>query len=237
MARTPSEGPLLIGAALAKACRGGRRGRCGPSRGRSARPSSSWTTSPTAKPGPAPRAAQAADLVARAARGARRRPLDRTAADALGHARRAGGSRYDSTGRPGVLRRLFRDMPDVSRRDRSTRRRARTSRRGGSSGSRTPSGSRRASATDVEDASRDPRVVGLDRPRPRLDRARGRAVEGVAELMPAEHPRSPRADERLARQVPDVARGEGFERFARRSRLGFLRVVPRVGAWDHARGP
>jgi general stress protein 26 len=86
-----------------------------------------------------------------------------------------------------------------------------------------------------EHATNDPRVsVLIDRGREWVELA-GARVEGVAELMPAEHPdlREPMSAWH-DKYRPMFATG-GFERFAKDVvALGFLRVVPAgVESWNH----
>ena len=86
-----------------------------------------------------------------------------------------------------------------------------------------------------EHAVRDPRVCVL------IDRGRdwgeltGARVEGVAELLPAEHPDLREPMSAWHDKYRTMFTGDGFERFAAGIRaLGFIRVVPaRVGSWDH----
>jgi hypothetical protein len=86
-----------------------------------------------------------------------------------------------------------------------------------------------------EHAARDPRVCVL------IDRGRdwseltGARVEGVAELLPAEHPDLREPMSSWHDKYRAMLTGDGFERFAGAiPSLGFVRVVPaRVGTWDH----
>ena len=65
----------------------------------------------------------------------------------------------------------------------------------------------------------------------------GVVVEGLAELLPAEHPSMRGPISAWHEKYRPLLAGEGFERFAEQVRgLGFLRVEPRrVLSWDHAR--
>lgn len=86
-----------------------------------------------------------------------------------------------------------------------------------------------------EHALRDPRVsILIDHGREWVELA-GVRIEGVAELMPAEHPdlRAPMSS--WHEKYRPLFGGPGFERFSEAiPQLGFLRVVPsRVEAWDH----
>ena len=94
----------------------------------------------------------------------------------------------------------------------------------------------RVGDTTWEALEHDGRDLAADRPRPGWNDLSGVRIEGVAELLPAEHP-----DLRVSRCPPGTRStgrlfaGDGFERFtAAIPKLGFLRVVPAVvDAWDH----
>jgi hypothetical protein len=60
-------------------------------------------------------------------------------------------------------------------------------------------------------------------------------IEGVAELLPAEHPDLRQPMSAWHEKYRTLFAGDGFERFtAAIPKLGFLRVVPAVvDAWDH----
>jgi len=93
----------------------------------------------------------------------------------------------------------------------------------------------RVGDTTWEDALRDPRVsVLIDRGRDWMELT-GARVEGVAELMPAEHPDLRAPMSAWHDKYRTLLAGEGFERLAVAVPiLGFLRVVPAVVAtWDH----
>jgi hypothetical protein len=86
-----------------------------------------------------------------------------------------------------------------------------------------------------ETALRDARVcVVIDRGRDWLELS-GARVEGVAELMPAEHPDLRAPMSAWHEKYRSALAGEGFERFTQAiPTLGFLRVVPAVVAtWNH----
>ena len=90
-----------------------------------------------------------------------------------------------------------------------------------------------------EQASADPRIsVLIDRGRDWMELA-GVRVEGVAELLPAEHPDLREPMSAWHEKYRSLLGGQGFERFtASVPALGFLRVTPaRVDAWDHRREP
>lgn len=95
-------------------------------------------------------------------------------------------------------------------------------------------------ATRVGDATwhaaqRDPRVsLVIDRGREWNDLS-GVRIEGVAELLPAEHPDLREPMSAWHEKYRTMFSGDGFERFASAiPALGFLRVVPAVvDAWDH----
>jgi Pyridoxamine 5'-phosphate oxidase len=63
----------------------------------------------------------------------------------------------------------------------------------------------------------------------------GVRIEGVAELLPAEHPDLRQPMSAWHEKYRTLFAGDGFERFtAAIPKLGFLRVVPAVvDAWDH----
>jgi hypothetical protein len=85
------------------------------------------------------------------------------------------------------------------------------------------------------DTSNDPRVsVLIDRGRDWIELA-GARVEGVAELLPAEHPDLRAPMSAWHDKYRSMFTGDGFERFARDvPSLGFVRVVPsRIASWDH----
>jgi hypothetical protein len=89
--------------------------------------------------------------------------------------------------------------------------------------------------TTWEDALRDPRVsVVIDRGRDWLELS-GARIEGVAELLPAEHPDLRAPMSAWHDKYRSLLAGDGFERFTIAvSTLGFLRIVPAVVAtWDH----
>ena len=89
--------------------------------------------------------------------------------------------------------------------------------------------------TTWEDALRDPRIsVVIDRGRDWLELS-GARIEGVAELLPAEHPDLRAPMSAWHDKYRPLLAGEGFERFTIAvSTLGFLRIVPAVVAtWDH----
>lgn len=86
-----------------------------------------------------------------------------------------------------------------------------------------------------ETALRDARVsVVIDRGRDWLELS-GARIDGVAELMPAEHPDLRAPMSAWHEKYRSMLAGEGFERFTRAiPTLGFLRIVPAVVAtWDH----
>ena len=93
----------------------------------------------------------------------------------------------------------------------------------------------RVGDTTWEDALRDPRVsVLIDRGRDWTELT-GARVEGVAELMPAEHPDLRAPMSAWHDKYRTLLAGDGFERLAVAVPiLGFLRVVTAVVAtWDH----
>ncbi len=95
--------------------------------------------------------------------------------------------------------------------------------------------STRTGDTTWEHASRDPRVsVVIDRGRDWVEIAGVRA-EGVAELLPAEHPDLRAPMSAWHEKYRSLLAGDGFEGITGQiPALGFLRVVPaRVDAWDH----
>jgi general stress protein 26 len=63
----------------------------------------------------------------------------------------------------------------------------------------------------------------------------GVRIEGVAELLPAEHPDLREPMSAWHEKYRTLFTGDGFERFAASTpKLGFLRIVPAVvDAWDH----
>ena len=86
-----------------------------------------------------------------------------------------------------------------------------------------------------EDAFRDARVsLVIDRGREWNDLA-GVRVEGVAELLPAEHPDLRGPMSAWHEKYRSMLEGDAFERFAAAvPALGFLRVVPaRIESWEH----
>lgn len=90
-----------------------------------------------------------------------------------------------------------------------------------------------------EHARADPRVsIVIDQGRDWRELA-GVRIEGVAELMPAEHPdlRGPMSS--WHEKYRSMFSLDGFERFAAAvPALGFVHVVPsRVEAWNHATTP
>jgi nitroimidazol reductase NimA-like FMN-containing flavoprotein (pyridoxamine 5'-phosphate oxidase superfamily) len=95
-------------------------------------------------------------------------------------------------------------------------------------------------ATRVDDTTwrllgRDPRVsIVIDRGRDWVEIS-GVRIEGVAELLPAEHPDLRAPMSAWHDKYRSLLAGEGFERMtAAVPALGFLRVAPaRVDAWDH----
>ncbi len=76
--------------------------------------------------------------------------------------------------------------------------------------------------------------VVIDRGRDWLELS-GARIDGVAELMPAEHPDLRAPMSAWHEKYRSMLAGEGFERFTRAiPTLGFLRIVPAVVAtWDH----
>ncbi len=88
-------------------------------------------------------------------------------------------------------------------------------------------------------ATRDQRVsLLIDRGRDWVELA-GVRVEGVAELLPAEHPDLREPMSAWHEKYRSMFLSDGFERFAAAvPELGFLRVVPsRVEVWDHRVSP
>jgi hypothetical protein len=77
--------------------------------------------------------------------------------------------------------------------------------------------------------------VVIDRGREWAELA-GVGIEGVAELLPAEHPDLRAAMSSWHEKYRSMLSGDGFERFTRAiPQLGFLRIDPlRVRTWDHA---
>ncbi|HEX5938386.1 MAG TPA: pyridoxamine 5'-phosphate oxidase family protein, partial [Actinomycetota bacterium] len=93
----------------------------------------------------------------------------------------------------------------------------------------------RVGDTTWEAAEHDPRVsLLIDRGRDWNDLS-GVRIEGVAELLPAEHPDLREPMSAWHEKYRTLFAGDGFERFAAAiPQLGFLRVVPAVvDAWDH----
>jgi hypothetical protein len=93
----------------------------------------------------------------------------------------------------------------------------------------------RVGDTTWQAADRDGRVsLVIDRGRAWTDLS-GVRVEGVAELLPADHPDLRRPMSAWHEKYRTLFAGEGFERFAASiPKLGFLRIVPSlVDAWDH----
>lgn len=93
--------------------------------------------------------------------------------------------------------------------------------------------------TTWENATRDPRVaILIDHGRDWVDLT-GIRVEGVAELMPAEHPDLREPMSAWHEKYRTALAGEGFERLADAvEALGFLRIAPsRIDAWDHRVDP
>ena len=87
-----------------------------------------------------------------------------------------------------------------------------------------------------EQAARDPRVsLVIDRGR-EWNELSGVAVEGRADLFPAEHPDLRAPMSAWHEKYRSMLGGDGFERFAEAVPvLGFIRVDPvRVRTWDHA---
>jgi hypothetical protein len=90
-----------------------------------------------------------------------------------------------------------------------------------------------------ENALRDARVsIVIDHGRDWHEIA-GVRVEGVAELMPAEHPDMREPMSAWHEKYRSMFSLDGFERFARAvPALGFVHVIPsRVEAWNHAIEP
>jgi nitroimidazol reductase NimA-like FMN-containing flavoprotein (pyridoxamine 5'-phosphate oxidase superfamily) len=86
-------------------------------------------------------------------------------------------------------------------------------------------------------ATGDPRVsITIDLGRSWTELA-GIVLEGVAELLPAEHPSIRVPISSWHEKYRSLLAGEGFARFTEQvTALGFLRVEPtRLSAWDHAR--
>ena len=96
--------------------------------------------------------------------------------------------------------------------------------------------STRLGSATWEHAERDPRVsLTIDRGRDWSELA-GVGVEGIAELLPAEHPDMRTPMSAWHEKYRSMLAGDGFERFTEAvPHLGFLRVEPlRVRTWDHA---
>ncbi len=96
--------------------------------------------------------------------------------------------------------------------------------------------STRLGSATWEHAERDPRVsLTIDRGRDWSELA-GVGVDGVADLMPAEHPEMRAPMSAWHEKYRSMLAGDGFERFTETvPQLGFLRVEPlRVRTWDHA---
>jgi PPOX class probable F420-dependent enzyme len=94
----------------------------------------------------------------------------------------------------------------------------------------------RVGDTTWSNATRDPRAsIVVDRGRDWTE-LEGVRVEGVAELLPAEHPDMRVTMSAWLEKYRSALGGAGFERFAEAvPRLGFLRITPsRVDAWHHA---
>ncbi len=84
---------------------------------------------------------------------------------------------------------------------------------------------------------RDPRVgLVIDRGLDWSELA-GIQAEGIAELLPAQHPDVRSAMSAWHEKYRSVFSGDGFERFtAKLQELGFLKLEPsRTRVWDHAR--
>ena len=95
--------------------------------------------------------------------------------------------------------------------------------------------STRTGDTTWDHAGRDPRVsLVIDRGRDWVEIA-GVRIEGVAELLPVEHPDLRAPMSAWHEKYRSLLAGDGFERITRDVKaLGFLRVAPaRVDAWDH----
>jgi hypothetical protein len=89
--------------------------------------------------------------------------------------------------------------------------------------------------TTWQAADRDGRIsLVIDRGREWNDLS-GVRIEGVAELLPAEHPDLRQPMSAWHEKYRTLFGGDGFERFAEAiPALGFLRIVPAVvDAWDH----
>lgn len=94
----------------------------------------------------------------------------------------------------------------------------------------------RVGDTTWTNAARDPRAsIVIDRGRDWLE-LEGVRVEGVAELLPAEHPDLRVTMSAWLEKHRSALGGAGFERFAEAvPELGFLRVSPsRIDTWHHA---
>ena len=97
--------------------------------------------------------------------------------------------------------------------------------------------STRQGSRSWRNAERDPRVaLTVDLGRSWQELA-GIAVEGRAELLPAEHPQMRQGISAWHDKYRALLSGDGFSMFAGEvARLGFLRVLPqRIRGWDHAR--
>jgi nitroimidazol reductase NimA-like FMN-containing flavoprotein (pyridoxamine 5'-phosphate oxidase superfamily) len=96
--------------------------------------------------------------------------------------------------------------------------------------------STRLGSATWEHAERDPRVsLTIDRGHDWRELA-GVAIDGVADLLPAEHPEMRAPMSAWHEKYRAMLAGDGFERFTEAvPQLGFLRVEPlAVRTWDHA---
>ena len=96
--------------------------------------------------------------------------------------------------------------------------------------------STRLGSATWEHAERDPRVsLTIDRGHDWRELA-GIAIDGVADLLPAEHPEMRAPMSAWHEKYRAMLAGDGFERFTEAvPQLGFLRVEPlAVRTWDHA---
>jgi nitroimidazol reductase NimA-like FMN-containing flavoprotein (pyridoxamine 5'-phosphate oxidase superfamily) len=96
--------------------------------------------------------------------------------------------------------------------------------------------STRLGSATWEHAERDPRVsLTIDRGHDWRELA-GVAIDGVADLLPAEHPEMRAPMSAWHEKYRAMLAGDGFERFTEAvPQLGFLRVEPLdVRTWDHA---
>ena len=96
--------------------------------------------------------------------------------------------------------------------------------------------STRLGSATWEHAERDPRVsLTIDRGHDWRELA-GVAIDGVADLLPAEHPEMRAPMSAWHEKYRAMLAGDGFERFTEAvPQLGFLRVEPlEVRTWDHA---